>query len=82
MNELEQLKRVLNEVAELRAELEELQKCPSEPSQISALPEIVQDYLHQLDETVLESAHETIEVLARLNLELRKSLNVQAGSQA
>jgi len=82
MNELEQLKRVLNEVAELRAELEELQKCPSEPSQISALPEIIRDYLHQLDETVLESARETIEVLARLNLELRKSLDVQAGSQA
>jgi hypothetical protein len=64
--------------------LERLRGCSSANCQMKALPEEVQDYLHLLDtitdpaedEAVLESARETIEVLTKLNLELRKSLNV------
>jgi len=90
MNEVEQLKRVLRGVAELRAELERLRNSPMAPSQTSALPESVHDHLHQLDMTagpsedqaMLESARDTTEVLTRLNVELRKSLNVWLGPVA
>jgi hypothetical protein len=89
MGELERLKLVLCEVAELRSELERLRKCPSDSSRISGLPENVQDYLHQVDnitepmedEAILESARETIEALTRLNVELRKSLNPPLGPE-
>ena len=79
MNELEQLKRVLSEVAQLRTELERLWK-NSSPSQLDTLPDLPQresttDSIE--DQAVLESARETIEVLAKLNVELRKSLNVR-----
>ena len=68
MDESEQLKRVLRETVELRAELERLRNATAASSQISALPE-----RHQ---SVLESARETLDVLTRLNVELRKSLKV------
>lgn len=68
MDESKQLKRVLREIVELRGELERLRNAPTASSQISALPE-----RHQ---SVLESARETIDVLTRLNVELRKSLKV------
>jgi len=86
MNDLEQLKHVLCEVSELRAALERFWKCPSS-SQLDTLPEKVHDYLHQREMTtdpiknqaVLKSARETTEALTKLNVELRKSLNVQMG---
>jgi len=88
MSELQQLKRVLRDVAELRAELERLRNCPSGSSQIRGLPAKVRDYLHQFDnlagpieEAILESARETIEALTRLNVELRKSLNSPLGPE-
>jgi hypothetical protein len=73
MNELQQLKRVLCEVAELRTELERLWKCAS-PSQRDFLPAMTTDPIE--DPAVLENARETIEALTKLNVELRKSLNV------
>jgi hypothetical protein len=73
MNELEQLKRILCEVAELRTELERLSRCSS-LSQLDSLPEITTDPIE--DPAVLESARETLEALTKLNVELRKSLNV------
>ena len=86
MNELMQLKRVLREVATLRAELIRVRNCPPASSQIIALPDKT-DSLHKLNtltdplenQAALESALETIEVLTRLNVELRKSLNIRPG---
>jgi hypothetical protein len=83
MNELEQLKRALSEIAELRAELERRWK-NSSPTQLDTLSD-----LHRRETTtgpvedpaVRESARETIEALTKLNVELRKSLNVRPGPE-
>jgi hypothetical protein len=79
MNELQQLKRVLCEIAELRAELLRRRKSSGE-TEIEALPR-VRAYLYELDTpeatdemAMLESTRETIKALTGLNVELRKSL--------
>ena len=88
MNELEQFKRVLSAVSELRSKLEGLVSSPA--SQLDIVPDKVRAYLHHLETTtdptedpaILESARETIEALTKLNMELRKSLNVRMGPEA
>jgi hypothetical protein len=73
MNELERLKRVLCEIAELRSELLRRRKSSGE-AEIETLyttPAAIDD------QAILESARETFRALTRLNAELRKSLEAQ-----
>jgi hypothetical protein len=79
-SESDKLARVLQEVTEMRAELEGLKKIQATPDQLNVLPELIRYYLLRLqaitdladDPAALSSARETIEALTRLNDQLRK----------
>jgi hypothetical protein len=78
--ESDKLARVLQEVMEMRAELECLQGIQGTPEQLNILPELIRYYLLRLqaitdladDPAALSSARETIEALTRLNDKLLK----------